>query len=120
MEGWMDTWRDGWIHGGMHGGMSSVSWFCSLCSSPHRSPPPSHCLPGFLPPDVIELGKSNVDVNPEYSDSLDSAAFTVHLMFDAVSEASRRRAREKGGEFQDAYQLRGHEAFEAGLDEVGT
>jgi hypothetical protein len=73
---------------------------------------------GFLPPDVIELSKRNVDVNPEYSDSLEDATFTVHLMFDAVSEAVMQRAKAEKTQFVDAYQLRGHAAFEAGLDEV--
>ena len=73
---------------------------------------------GFLPPDVIELSKSKVDVNPEYADSLDNESFTVHLMFDAVSEASMRRIKADKTEFLDAYLLRGHEAFDTGLNEV--
>jgi len=73
---------------------------------------------GFLPPDVIELSKRNVDVNPEYTDSLEDATFTVHLMFDAVSEAAMQKARMEKTQFVDAYQLRGQAAFDAGLDEI--
>ena len=65
----------------------------------------------FLPPEVVELKRQNVDVNPEYSDSLDVELFAVHLMFEkAVGDAPR-------GEFRP-YRLQGREAFEAGLDEI--
>ena len=36
----------------------------------------------FLPCEVVELKRQNVDINPEYSESLDSELFTVHLMFE--------------------------------------
>lgn len=39
----------------------------------------------FLPCEVVELKRQNVDINPEYSDSLDSELFTVHLMFEKPS-----------------------------------
>jgi hypothetical protein len=69
-----------------------------------------------LPPDVIELSKQNVDLNPEYADSLEDALFSMHLMFDLVDEASLSKSEFR--EFAESYQLRGREAYEAGLDEV--
>ena len=36
----------------------------------------------FLPCEVVELKRQNVDINPEYSESLDHELFTVHLMFE--------------------------------------
>ena len=36
----------------------------------------------FLPCEVVELKRQNVDINPEYSESLDNELFTVHLMFE--------------------------------------
>jgi hypothetical protein len=64
----------------------------------------------------VELSKQNVDLNPEYSDSLEDAVFSMHLVFDLVEESSLSKAEFR--EFADSYQLRGKEAFEAGLDEV--
>lgn len=39
----------------------------------------------FLPCEVVELRLQNVDFNPEYSSSLDTDQFTVHLMFEESS-----------------------------------
>ena len=65
----------------------------------------------FLPPEVVELKRQNVDVNPEYSDSLEVDMFAVHLMFEAaVGDPPRGEHR--------AYQLEGKIAFEWGLDEI--
>jgi hypothetical protein len=38
----------------------------------------------FLPCEVVELKRQNVDINPDYTDSLDAELFTVHLMFEKV------------------------------------
>ena len=78
---------------------------CALLTPPCTSPlppPPSLPLPSaaFLPCEVVELKRQNVDINPEYSESLDSELFTVHLMFEkptaetalaAAAEASQAR-----------------------------
>ena len=65
----------------------------------------------FLPPEVVELKRQNVDVNPEYSESLDVELFAVHLMFEpATGEPPRCEYR--------AYRTQGRDAFEAGLDEI--
>ncbi|CAE7806793.1 unnamed protein product, partial [Symbiodinium microadriaticum] len=69
----------------------------------------------FLPPDCIELSKLNVDINPEYVDSLDDGAFSVHLLFEAANEKALEKVENR--EFANTYQLRGKEAFESGLDE---
>ena len=42
----------------------------------------THTHTAFLPCEVVELKRQNVDINPEYSESLDSELFTVHLMFE--------------------------------------
>lgn len=73
-------------------------------------------LLAFLPPDVVELSKQNVDLNPEYADSLEDSIFSMHLMFDLVDESSMSKSEFR--EFAESYQLRGKEAFESGLDEV--
>jgi hypothetical protein len=70
----------------------------------------------FLPPEVIELSKQNVDINPEYADSVDVSTFSVHLLFEVPSAASLIKP--EFISFAHTYQLRGKEAFEAGLDEV--
>jgi hypothetical protein len=64
----------------------------------------------------VELSKQNIDLNPEYSHSLEGACFSVHLAFDSVEESSLSKAEHR--EFADSSQLRGKEAFEAGLVEV--
>lgn len=74
------------------------------------------CAAAFLPPDCVELSKDNVDINPEYVDSLDDAVFTVHLLFQAADERAIEKVENR--EFANTYQLRGKEAFESGLDEV--
>ena len=70
----------------------------------------------FLPPDVVELCKQNVDINPEYADFLDDTMFSVHLKFNCADERALQKIENK--EFANSYQLRGIEAFESGLDEV--
>lgn len=73
---------------------------------------------GFLPPDVIELSKTCVDVNPEYSDSLEASSFAVHLMFDAVKGKGRYGSGSAPTTTIEGSVLRGFNAFEAGLAEV--
>jgi hypothetical protein len=75
-------------------------------------------LAAFLPPECIELTKINVDINPEYADSLDDMTFSVHLLFEPADETALQKVENK--EFANSYQLRGKEAFESGLDEVCT
>lgn len=70
----------------------------------------------FLPAEVIELSKQNVDINPEYADSIDLATFSIHLLFEVPSAASMTKPEYLA--FANSYRLRGKEAFEAGLDEV--
>lgn len=41
---------------------------------------------------MVELKRQNVDINPEYSDSLDSELFTVHLMFEKPSAETAQAA----------------------------
>jgi hypothetical protein len=86
-------------------------------------------LPAFLPCEVVELKRHNVDINPEYSDSLDAELFTVHLMFEKPTAATAAAAAAEGGgtvEFGRANSVLpayaspvvGKASFEKGLDEV--
>ncbi len=89
-------------------------------------------LLAFLPCEVVELKRQNVDVNPEYSDSLDAELFTVHLMFEkavgmlpGADDESRRDgngdavvARKSLPSLLPNRHSVGKDAFEAGLDEV--
>lgn len=84
----------------------------------------SEHFPAFLPFEVVELKRQNVDVNPEYSDSLDAELFTVHLMFEKPSAATHEAVELEGGKARLALnaalppRLTGKDAFEMGLDEV--
>ena len=98
-----------------------------------------HCIvyssTAFLPADVSELKRMNVDINPEYSESLDMETFAMHLMFQPADEpmpaySGSSSSPKKGGGIIGSLALpsvldplytfpaRGKEAFEAGLDEV--
>lgn len=70
----------------------------------------------FLPADVIELSKINVDINPEYSDSIDASTFSAHLMLETPSQAALQKIENQA--LTLIYQLKGKDAFEAGLDEL--
>lgn len=63
-----------------------------------------------------------MDINPEYSDSLDMDTFAMHLMFEPAAEASGRRTPDRTlPTVLDplyTFPARGKDAFEAGLDEV--
>jgi hypothetical protein len=72
----------------------------------------------FLPADVSELKKVNVDVNPEYSESLDVETFAMHLMFEPVDARKSPNKKRSMLEPLFMYPSRAKEAFEAGLDEV--
>lgn len=68
----------------------------------------------FLTSEVIELKRQNVDINPEYSDSLDNELFTVHLMFEKSQEkdnVKRLPENNVGGKLSSSY-------FESGISEV--
>ena len=78
----------------------------------------------FSPFEVVELKRQNVDVNPEFSDSLDAELFTVHLMFEKPSAATKEAMEAEGGPVRLSPgavlppRRVGREAFEAGFDEV--
>ena len=75
----------------------------------------------FLPADVSELKRINVDINPEYSDSLDMDTFAMHLMFEPAEPGGRRTPEKTLPTVLDplyTFPARGKDAFEAGLDEV--
>ena len=72
---------------------------------------------GFLPPTVIELSKQNVDLNPEYAESIEVEVFHVHLMF-SESDGAADGKTNTSTSLTSRGLLRGRDAFEAGLDEV--
>ena len=85
----------------------------------------------FMPAEVVELKRVNVDVNPEYSDSLDIELFTVHLMFErcssssnsagssgAVSPLSPMTSRLPPSACLPQYEFSNKRSFEIGLDEI--
>ena len=99
---------------------------------------------GFLPTEIIELRKHHVDVNPEYTDSLDPELFMVHVMFGTTIDPNiinytdspilkskilmqqqyknsgiiNSEDNEKSDMILPKYYQPGRAAFEAGLDEV--
>lgn len=73
-------------------------------------------ISAFLPAEVIELSKHNVDINPEYADSVDTSTFSMHLLFEPPSQEVIQKPEYQA--FANTYQLRGKDAFEAGLDEL--
>lgn len=60
-----------------------------------------------------ELRFADVDVNPQYADSLDVEIFKVHLMFDHAQSPPPHCAPSLA-----LFPAYGTEAFKAGLDEV--
>jgi hypothetical protein len=69
------------------------------------------------------LKRVNVDVNPEYSDSLDNEAFSMHLMLEQV-ESPLVSVPGKKTDLPTmmsplfTFPAKGKQAFEAGIDEV--
>ena len=71
-----------------------------------------HNHTGLLAPEVVELRKQNVDVNPEYEESLDVELFTVQLILEPCSEG-------KANFIANESRLpASSSAFESGLDEI--
>lgn len=77
-----------------------------------------------MPTEIVELRHYNVDINPQYADSLDVELFKIHVMFETHEEtldtlkAGRRGAQPDKVMQLPPYHKLGVEAFEAGLDEV--
>ena len=67
---------------------------------------------------MSELKKVNVDVNPEYSESLDVETFAMHLMFEPGEAHKSPNKKKNVLESLLTYPSRAKEVFEAGLDEV--
>jgi hypothetical protein len=61
-----------------------------------------------MPCEKVELHRENVDINPEYIDSLDSQFFKVNLMFEKSCSIDRLPENKVAGRM----------AFEEGLNEV--
>jgi hypothetical protein len=74
----------------------------------------------FLPCEVVELRLQNVDFNPEYSSSLDTDQFTVHLMFEESSATSEGDSFGLSNCVLQTYPSSVHSsiAFDRGLEEI--
>jgi hypothetical protein len=76
-------------------------------------------FPAFLSEEILELKTPDVDVNPQYCDSLDVEIFTVHLMFETnPSLTPKQKIKDNEIIKLPTFPKIGVEAFEAGLDEV--
>jgi hypothetical protein len=64
----------------------------------------------FLSTEICELHHSDVDINPQYSDSIDTAIFTMHLMF--------QHNRSECTQLLPPFPSLGVDSFTSGLDEV--
>ncbi len=74
----------------------------------------------FMPCDVVELKRQNVDVNPDYGESLDVELFTVHLMFEKPMclVSPNTPSRISSSDVLPSYKFNNRDAFELGLDEI--
>ena len=74
----------------------------------------------FMPCDVVELKRQNVDVNPDYGESLDVELFTVHLMFEKplCLVSPNTPSRISSSDVLPSYKFNNRDAFELGLDEI--
>jgi len=75
----------------------------------------------FLAEEVLELKFGDVDINPQYADSLDLELFTIHLMFEnnpVLITRNHSVPQTSGWIKLDVFPRRGMEAFDAGLQEV--
>lgn len=73
----------------------------------------------FLTDEVVDLRHTDVDINPQYSDSIDVEFLTIHLMFEtnpALIGSNADRSQKES--LLPPFPRVGLEAFEAGLDEV--
>ncbi len=80
-----------------------------------------HNHTGILIPDALELRKQNVDVNPEYDDSLDVELFSVHLTLEPSSQDKIDFISQESSitPLSNDSRLTTNEGlFEAGLDEI--
>ncbi len=76
-------------------------------------------LLAFLFNEILELKSSDVDINPQYSESLDMEIFTIHLMFENnPSLAPKQKLKDNEVNRLPFFPKQGLEAFQAGLDEV--
>lgn len=72
----------------------------------------------FLVDEVVELRHSDVDVNPQYSDSIDGDTLVINLMFESNPALIGNVEKSHKESMLPRFSRQGIEAFEAGLDEV--
>lgn len=64
----------------------------------------------------MELRNVDVDINPQYAESLDAEIFKLHLMFDNSARNENPAANQAS--VLPVYARLGPESFQSGLDEV--
>lgn len=67
---------------------------------------------------MVELRHSDVDVNPQYSDSIDGDTLVINLMFESNPALIGNVEKSHKESMLPRFSRQGIEAFEAGLDEV--
>lgn len=67
---------------------------------------------------MVELRHSDVDINPQYSDGIDSDALVINLMFESNPALIGNVDKSHKDSMLPRFSRQGMEAFEAGLDEV--
>lgn len=72
----------------------------------------------FVGEEVIDLRSADVDINPQYLDSIDQESFVVHLMFESIPSKDSNATFASQGPKLPHYPRAGLESFEAGLDEL--
>ncbi len=70
----------------------------------------------FLMDEVIELHHTDVDINPQYAESLDTEIFKVHLMFDNTNRNESSLPNQMIS--LPTFAALGPDSFRSGLDEV--
>ena len=73
------------------------------------------CL-AFLSEEIIELRNVDVDINPQYADSIDVEIFKLHLMFDQAARNENPPPNHLTTLLP--YTVLGPDSFRSGLDEV--
>lgn len=72
----------------------------------------------FLSDEVIDLRHSDVDINPQYSESIDIELLRMHLMLESDPALIGQEDSSAKESLLPPFARMGLEAFEAGLDEV--
>lgn len=75
------------------------------------------CIAAFINGEIV-LKRNNIDVNPQYAESLDFDLFVVHLIFGTGENPYESKKYSGDLRHTAPYHKPGRASFEAGLDEV--